>query len=81
MDITLTKWIAALGLAACLAGCKEETIPEPTADNCTPQMQKKILADLSKEANRNTFIANCNSFQQAHQHTEWTFKKSPRDDF
>lgn len=81
MDIKLAKLVTAMGLAALLAGCSEETVPEPTAENCTPPMQEKILADLSKEANRNTFTANCNSFLQARKHTDWTFKKSPKDDF
>ncbi|HDS1817676.1 TPA: entry exclusion lipoprotein TrbK [Pseudomonas putida] len=77
MDIKLAQLAAAMGLAAMLAGCSEEKVPEPTADNCAPQMYEKNLASLSKESNRNEFIANCKSFQAAKEMTEWKFEKSP----
>lgn len=40
-------------------------------------MYEQNLASLSKEANRNEFIANCKSFLAAKKMTEWTFEKSP----
>jgi len=65
MDIKSAKLVAALGLAVTLAGCTEEKIPGPTADNCAPGMYEKNLAGLSKESNRNEFTANCKSFLAA----------------
>lgn len=65
MDIKLAKPVAALGLVAILAGCTEEKVPEPTAENCAPEMYEKNLVSLSKESNRNEFTANCKSFLAA----------------
>lgn len=81
MDIKLVQLVAALGLAAILAGCSEEKVPEPTEDNCGPEMYEENLASLSKESNRSEFISNCKSFLAAKKMTDWTFKKSPKDDY
>lgn len=81
MDIRLAKPIAVLGVAAILAGCMEEKVPEPTADNCGPEMYEKNLASLSKESNRNEFVANCKSFLAAKKMTTWKFEKSPEDKY
>lgn len=81
MGIKLSRLCTALGLAVMLAGCSEEKVPEPNAANCAPDMYEKNLASLSKEANRNTFIANCKSLLESKKLTDWTFKKSPKDDF
>lgn len=40
MDIKLAR-LAAMGLAMILAACSEEKVPEPTADNCAPEMRKE----------------------------------------
>ncbi|MGE8328604.1 entry exclusion lipoprotein TrbK [Pseudomonas urmiensis] len=77
MDIKVVQLTAAMAMAAILTGCSEEKVPEPTADNCAPEMYEQNLASLSKEANRNEFIANCKSFLAAKKMTEWTFEKSP----
>ena len=81
MDIKLARLGAVMGLAMILAACSEEKVPEPTADNCAPEMYEKNLASLSKESNRNEFIANCKSFLAAKKMTKWEFKKSPEDNF
>jgi len=81
MDIKLARLGAAMGLATILAGCSEEKVPEPTADNCAPEMYEKNLASLSKESNRNEFISNCKSFLAAKKMTEWKFEKSPEDNY
>lgn len=81
MDIKWARLSAAMGLAAMLAGCSEEKVPEPTAANCAPEMYEKNLASLSKESNRNEFIANCKSFLAAKKMTKWKFEKSPEDKY
>lgn len=81
MDIKLARLGAAMGLVMILAACSEEKVPEPTADNCAPKMFEMNLASLSKESNRNEFIANYKSFLAAKKMTEWEFKKSPEDNF
>jgi len=81
MDIKLARLGAAMGLAMILAACSEEKVPEPTADNCAPEMYEKNLASLSKESNRTEFIANCKSFLAAKKMSDWEFKKSPEDNF
>ncbi|MBV4490949.1 entry exclusion lipoprotein TrbK [Pseudomonas oryzicola] len=81
MDIRLAKLTATLGLAVILAGCTEEKVPEPTADNCAPEMYQKNLASLSKESSRNEFTANCKSFLAAKKMTSWKFEKSAEDKY
>jgi len=46
MDIKLARLAAAMGLATILAGCSEEKVPEPTADNCAPEMYEKKFGEL-----------------------------------
>lgn len=77
MDIKWARLGAAMGLAMIMVGCSEEKVPEPNAGNCAPEMYEKNLASLSKESNRNEFIANCKSFLAAKEMTEWKFEKSP----
>ncbi|MFA7892054.1 entry exclusion lipoprotein TrbK [Pseudomonas putida] len=78
MDNKRALLLPLVGLITLLAGCTEEKVPEPTADNCSPQLYEKNLASLSKDANRNAFIANCESFLTAKKMTEWKFEKSPK---
>ncbi|MFJ2983683.1 MULTISPECIES: entry exclusion lipoprotein TrbK [unclassified Pseudomonas] len=81
MKFKIYKLALAAGMAIALAGCLEEKVPEPTADNCAPDMYEKNLASLSKEANRNEFTAACDSFLKAKKMTKWKFEKSPEDKF
>lgn len=81
MNIQFYKLTLAASLALTLVGCFEEKVPEPTADNCAPDMYEKNLASLSKEANRNEFTAACNSFLKAKKMTKWKFEKSPEDKY
>ncbi|AIR90323.1 entry exclusion lipoprotein TrbK [Pseudomonas cremoricolorata] len=69
---------ATMSVVAILAGCTEEKVPEPTAENCGPELYEKNLASLSKEANRHEFIAACKSFLASKKMTEWKFEKSPK---
>lgn len=78
MDRKRSHLLPLVGLITLLAGCTEEKVPEPTADNCGPQLYEKNLASLSKDANRKEFIANCESFLAAKKMTEWKFEKSPK---
>ena len=59
----------------------EDRVPEPNKANCSGETYEQILASLSKEWDRNEFIANCKSFHAARKMTEWKFEKSPPDDF
>ncbi|MBH3361652.1 entry exclusion lipoprotein TrbK [Pseudomonas sp. URMO17WK12:I11] len=78
MDRKRALLLPLVGLITLLGGCTEEKLPEPTADNCGPRLYGKNLASLSKDANRNVFIANCESFLAAKKMTEWKFEKSPK---
>ncbi|WP_028693923.1 entry exclusion lipoprotein TrbK [Pseudomonas cremoricolorata] len=78
MRHSLARFSAALSIVTLLAGCTEEKVPEPTAENCGPELYEKNLASLSKDANRNEFIAACKSFLASKKMTEWKFEKSPK---
>ncbi|MFR0673054.1 entry exclusion lipoprotein TrbK [Enterobacterales bacterium AW_CKDN230030176-1A_HGKHYDSX7] len=58
-----------------------ERVPAPNEENCSGAMYEQILASLSSQADRNEFVHNCKGFHEARKMTEWTFKKSPPDDF
>ncbi|AMA46183.1 entry exclusion lipoprotein TrbK [Pseudomonas alabamensis] len=58
-----------------------ERVPAPNEENCSGAMYEHILASLSNQPDRNEFVHNCKSFHEARKMTEWTFKKSPPDDF
>lgn len=68
-------------LIASLTGCLEEKAPEPTTENCSKEMYKKIMADLSKESSKNEFSIGCKALLKAHEMTKWEFKKSPEDQY
>ncbi|MBK5005756.1 entry exclusion lipoprotein TrbK [Pseudomonas sp. S32] len=72
---------ALMAAAALLTGCFSETVPQATAENCSPVMYEKVLAGLSKESSKNEFKTNCHSLLESKKLTDWTFKKSPKDDF
>lgn len=55
--------------------------PEANAENCSPDMKSAILNDLGDEASRDTFIADCRSFDQRKRLTSGTFMKSPPGDY
>lgn len=64
-----------------LAGCSEESTPEPNAATCEPSSINKALSEIRSETNRKAFIEDCKSFQKAKKMGEWKFKPSPKDDF
>lgn len=63
-----------------LCGCSERP-PEANDANCAPEMKQKILSSLLSEANRNTFIDECQSHVMADKLTSGTFTKSPPGNF
>ncbi|AIR91292.1 entry exclusion lipoprotein TrbK [Pseudomonas cremoricolorata] len=84
----LIKWTslgAALGIALLLAGCSEEKVPEATTVTCAPDQYEQQLAGLSKQANKQQFKDACHKLlteqNENKKLTDWTFKKSPKDDF
>jgi len=81
MEVFSVKAALVLVTAGLLAGCFGEDVPQATAENCSPVMYEKVLAELSKEASKNEFKANCDSFLSSKKMTDWEFKKSPKDDF
>jgi len=66
-----------------LSGCakEKETIPEPSALTCAPDVFQKIMGELRDETNRITFSEACESFNKAQSMQKWEFKPSPPDDF
>jgi len=72
---------AAIVMACSLSAQADEKVPAPNEKNCSGSTYDQTLASLSKDADRNEFIYNCKSFEQARKHTEWKFEKSPPDDF
>ena len=79
--VSFTRLVAALGMMMSLGVVAEDRVPEPNKANCSGETYEQILASLSKEWDRNEFIANCKSFHAARKMTEWKFEKSPPDDF
>jgi entry exclusion lipoprotein TrbK len=69
-------------LIAVLSGCSEnaQQIPEPSRATCDPQAMKKIIADLS-DAQKESFIAACKSWQKARNMKDWTYKPSAPDSY
>ncbi|WEL55653.1 entry exclusion lipoprotein TrbK [Pseudomonas kermanshahensis] len=81
MKSKILQLAIAVGVLFNLAGCSEEKVPEPTAENCAKGTYEKNLSSLSKEANRNEFIDGCRSFNAAQEMTEWKFEKSPESKY
>jgi entry exclusion lipoprotein TrbK len=77
---TYKSTIICLLTALLLVGCGEQP-PEANDANCAPEMKLKILSSLMNEANRNTFIDDCQSHVMADQLTSGSFKKSPPGDY
>ncbi|WP_028693638.1 entry exclusion lipoprotein TrbK [Pseudomonas cremoricolorata] len=82
----LSKWTslsAALGIAVLLAGCSEEKVPQATEVTCAPDQYEQHLASLSKDANKQQFKDACQALlaDKNKNLSDWTFKKSPKDDF
>lgn len=66
--------------AILLTGC-EDTPPEPNKATCTGDAYQQALSEISSEAKRQAFAAECESVRKALQMGEWEFKPSPEDDF
>lgn len=79
--VPFARLVAALGVALSLTAIAEDRVPEPSEANCSGETYEQILASLSKEWDRNEFIANCKSFHAAKKMTKWKFEKSPPDSF
>ncbi|HBO1237254.1 TPA: entry exclusion lipoprotein TrbK [Pseudomonas aeruginosa] len=73
--------LAFIALAAIsLAGCNESA-PEANAANCARPAFDKALNEIRREADKQTFIARCASFNKTLRLRSWEFKPSPKDDY
>ncbi|MFP2768286.1 entry exclusion lipoprotein TrbK [Oceanisphaera sp. KMM 10153] len=62
-----------------LVGCGQETVPEPNAATCAPDVFKQVMNELKNEVNRQAFTEACSSFEKARQMRSWQFKSSSPD--
>jgi len=71
-----------IAIIAVLTGCSEkmQQVPEPSNATCEPQAMKKIISDLG-DAQKESFIATCKSWQKARTMKDWTFKPSAPDNY
>lgn len=70
-----------VAVAALVAGCGQERMPEPNAATCAPEAFQAALNEMRSEANRTAFTEECRAFQKAQQMRQWEFKPSPKDDY
>ena len=68
-----------LAAVVVLAGCGQETIPEPNAATCAPETFQQAVSKLRSEANRQAFTEACRSFEKAQNMRKWEFKPSSPD--
>ncbi|WDM77487.1 entry exclusion lipoprotein TrbK (plasmid) [Xanthomonas sp. NCPPB 1638] len=68
-------------VAAGLAGCGDDAMPEPNAATCKPPTYQQALSEIKSEAKRAAFIEECKAFQKAQDMRKWEFKPSPADNF
>lgn len=70
-----------VAVAALLAGCEQERMPEPNATTCAPDAFQAALNNMRSEANRTAFTEECRALQKAKQMRQWEFKPSPKDNY
>jgi entry exclusion lipoprotein TrbK len=78
----MKRYYLFIALIAVLNGCSDnkQQIPEPSEATCKPQAMKRIISDLG-DAQKETFIAACKSWQKARNMKDWTFKPSAPDNY